>query len=391
MTTGPVRLVRVLGVALAMAAAALPAAAAAERFVPADPDFVVANVRQAAPDSSLRELIERWRTTRADSASAALATALLARARTQREPMYVGRAEAVLAAAVRVPQASFETRRMYAETLQFRHAFSAAETLLDDILRQSPSNAAARTQRASIRLVRGDFAGARGDCAQLLATAANGPVALACLAESHAGSGRLEQSRALLAAYPLSRAEDPASRAYFLAVRAELAERANFLDRAIADYSAALSAMPGEDSLRAALADALIARGDLQDAGMLLDVERPSLPLVVRRVRCARGELRERLSAQAIGLLDNEAARGDAIHYREAAMLALELGETARALRAAEKNFGSKKELADVRVLARAAVAAGDAAARRRLADWFAATGFRDEVSEGILGIGRGG
>jgi hypothetical protein len=47
---GPARVTLVL----ALAAAALPAAAATDRFVPADANFVVANVRQSAPDAGLR-------------------------------------------------------------------------------------------------------------------------------------------------------------------------------------------------------------------------------------------------------------------------------------------------------------------------------------------------
>ena len=386
MIGGPARFMFVLALA-----AAASAAAATDRFVPADPNFIVANVRQAAQDPGLRDLIAQWRAAPVDTASVALARAFLERAHALREPMYMGRAEAVLAAAASRPDASFETRRLFAETLQYRHEFTAAETLLDAILRQSPLDVAARTQRASVRLVRGDFAGARGDCAQLLASASNQSVALACLAESHAGSGRFEQARALLAAYPLNPGENAAARAYFLTVRAELQERAQSIDRSIADYSAALTAMPREDSIRASLADALIARGDLEDANALLDIERPSLALVVRRVSCTRGAQRERLRAQAAGWLDLEAARGDALHHREAAMLALAVGDATRALQSAEKNFATQKELADVRVLARAAVAAGDQAARRKLTDWMLATGFRDAFSENILGITRRG
>ena len=98
-------------------AAAAPAAAATDRFVPTDPNFIVANVRQAAPDPGLRDLIAQWRAAPADTASVALARAFLARAHALREPMYMGRAEAVLAAAAARPEASFETRRLFAETL----------------------------------------------------------------------------------------------------------------------------------------------------------------------------------------------------------------------------------------------------------------------------------
>jgi len=386
MIGGPARVLFVLAVAVAA-----NAATASDRFVPADPDFVVANVRQATPDAELRRLIESWRASPVDEASAALARALLERAHSQREPMYFGRAEAVLAVAARRAGASPQTRRLWAQTLQYRHEFTPAERLLDDILRQSPLDAAARIQRASVRLVRGDFAGARADCAQLMASGASRAVALACLAESLGGSGRLEQAGALLAAYPLTTAEPPAARAYFLTVRAELAERAHAPERAIADYRAALALAPLDDSLRASLADALVARGKLAEADVLLKIERPSLALVVRRAGCTRGVERDRLHALAGSWLDLEAARGDALHNREAAMLALQDGDAVRALAAAEKNFGSQKELPDVRVLARAAIAAGDLVARARLAEWVRTTGFADAVTEEILGIRRGG
>src|SRR5262249_32329633 len=93
--------VGVLALVVAMAAAA--SAAAADRFVPSDPGFVVANVRQAAPDAGLRTLIADWRAAPTDVTRVALATAFLERAHALREPMYVGRAEAVLAAAALLP------------------------------------------------------------------------------------------------------------------------------------------------------------------------------------------------------------------------------------------------------------------------------------------------
>src|SRR5689334_11130897 len=162
---GPARLLTVLAFA-----AATSVAAAGDRFVPADPTFVVANVSRAAPDAELRDRILAVRTNPADeAASVALAEAYFERARTRREPMFVGRAEALLAPTVTQGRASAAQRRLYAETLQYRHDFAAAENLLDGILAATPRDTAARAQRASIRLVRGDFAGARADCAQLAA------------------------------------------------------------------------------------------------------------------------------------------------------------------------------------------------------------------------------
>ena len=383
MTGGSARVGIVPALVVAMAVAAN--AAAADRFVPTNPDFVVASVRQAVPDAGLRGLIADWRRNPTDSSRVALASAFLEHARALREPMYVGRAEAVLADAAKRPQASADTRRLYAQTLQYRHAFPAAETMLDGILRDAPFDPAARTQRASVRLVRGEFDAARGDCARLLGGGGSRSIALACLAESLAGGGRLEQARALLAAYPAPEREDPAARAYLLTLRAELDERAGSPERAIAGYAAALTLAPRDDSIRAALADALIAQDRTDEARGLLDIERPSLALLVRRAACTRGDEQQRARAQARSWLDLEAARGDAPHLREAAMLYLSLGDARRALEAADRNFSLQKQLADVRVLARSAIAAGDAAARGRLVDWLHATGFRDSVAESIL------
>jgi len=383
---GPARLWVVLTVA-AVAGVAAPATAA-DRFVPTDPHFVVADVRQAVPDAELRQLIARWRANPGDeAASVSLAEGFLERARRLREPMFMGRAEAVLAAAVSRPAASTTVQRLYAETLQYRHDFSAAEALLGAALNAAPYDAAARVQRASLRLVRGDFAGARADCARLMAAGGGGQaIALACLAQVHASSNRLVQGSALLASYPAPPAHDAAIRAYWLTVRGELAERANRLDRAIADYGAALALEPENDSIRATLADALLARGERHDASELLKVERPGLALLVRRAVCAYGAERDALRARATAWLELEAARGDSIHAREAAMLALDGGDAAAALAAAQANFRSQKELADVRLLARAAVAAHDARARQQLQEWLRSTGYRDAVTENILG-----
>ncbi len=388
---GTARLLVVLAVA-AVAGVAAPVAAA-DRFVPADPRFVVADVRQAVPDAELRRLIAHWRADPADEAAGmSLAQAFLERTRKSREPLFVGRAEAVLAQAVARPGASTTVQRLYAETLQYRHDISAAEALLGKALDAAPHDVAARVQRASLRLVRGDFAGARSDCARLMAAGGAGQaIALACLAQVHASSNRLEQGSALLASYPAPPVRDASLRAYWLTVRGELYERANRLDSAIADYGAALALEPENDSLRATLADALLARGERHDAGELLKVERPGLALLVRRALCAYGAEREALRARAAAWLELEAARGDSIHAREAAMLALDGGDTEGALAAAQANFRAQKELADVRLLARAAVAAGDAQARRQLQDWLRSTGYRDAVTENILdGASRG-
>jgi hypothetical protein len=97
------------------------------------------------------------------------------------------------------------------------------------------------------------------------------------------------------------------------------------------------------------------------------------------------GAGQQRMRAQATAWLELEAARGEALHLREAAMLSLSSGEPVEALRAARANFAVQKELADVRLLARAALATRDTAARGEIETWMRATGFRDAVTENML------
>lgn len=380
----PARTIAVL--AFAAATVAPTAVAAANRFVPDDPGFIVANVERFAPDAALRPLLEAWRSDRGSpAASRALAAAFIERARTLREPAYFGRAEAVLEPLIELPDTGGALRRLHAEVLQFRHEFSAAEQLLDGVLRTDPRDASSRALRASIRLVRGNFAGARADCAQLVG-AGEMQVGLACLAEAMAGSGDAERALGVLAgARPPDAAPSDAGSGYLLAVRGELRERTGDIAGALTDYRAALEASPADDSIRAALADLLFAQRRTREAFDLLDVERPSLALVVRQAMVAPADRRAGCVARANEWLALEAARGDAIHFRETALLAMARGEVARALDAARANFESQRELADVRVLAAAAAAARDAGALSGLRAWLASTGFRDVVTEGIL------
>jgi hypothetical protein len=290
------------------------------------------------------------------------------------------------------PRAAGSVRRLYAEVLQYRHDFAGAESLLDGLLRETPHDPDARLLRASVRLVRGEFSGARTDCAQLAVAAGSAAtLGFACLAEALAGEGEVARALALLNSEPAQHADaDSLAHAYLLATRAELRERGRDLNGAILDYCESLKLAPRDDSIRAALADALASRGDLTDARELLAIDKPSLALLVRSAALAEGARRASLSARAAAWLALEAARGDAIHYREEALLALAEANPARALAAATRNFTQQRELPDVRVLARAARAARDVPAQQALQRWLRETGYRDSVTEGILGDGAG-
>lgn len=372
-------------------AAATQVAAAADRFVPADQRFVVADLRDTRPDTEIARATDEWRASPGPATTQALAEAFIARARGAREPRYFGRAEALLAPAARQADAPASLRRLYAQTLQHRHEFTAAGRILDALLREDRRDSATRLARASLRLTTGDFAGARTDCAQLAAVGgAYSTVGLSCLAQALAGSGELQRARALLEAIPSGEASD-ASWSYLLSVRAELAERAGDLRSAIAGYQRALRLAPHDDATRAALADALREYDEPALARRTLSVDKPSVALLVRAAALETGAARDALAARAREWLDLEAARGDAPHERELALLEMTLGASGPALAAARRNFRQQRELADVRALARAAVLAGDVAGQQELRQWLQRTRYEDRLTETILGIRRPG
>ena len=380
---------RLMWTVLAVAAAMQPAralAAAADRFVPATPGYVVADLRASQPDEPLRRLHAHWRAHPADeSAALALASALVERARLARAPGLFGRAESVLQEHASRPGASAPVRRLYAQTLQFRHDFHGAAAVLDSLLRDDPRDADSRLRRAALRLTTGDFDGARGDCVQLItAGSALSAAGFACLAEALAARGELPRARTLLAS--LSEGTSPAGlQAYLLSTRAGLAERAGDPHAAIADYGRALELTPNDDAIRAALADVLTFTGDVAGARRVLDIDQPSLALLVRSAALEQGDARAALIRRARSWIALEAAREDAPHEREVALLEIAAGAPAAALAAARRNFGRQRELADVRVLARAAMLADDVPARAQLRRWLDDTRYQDAVTGDIL------
>jgi tetratricopeptide (TPR) repeat protein len=299
----------------------------------------------------------------------------------------MGRAEALLAPLASRANADAAVRRLYADTLQYRHEFSRAIRILDQLIREQPRDADSRLRRASLHLTRGDFANARSDCAWVASLdGAASAAGFACLSEVLAGTGQLASASAMLEVMDKSPGTLPDdARAYFLSAQAALEDRAGRHERAVAIYGEALSLAPGDDSIRSAMADVIAQQGDFVRARSIVAVENPSLTLLVREAAWSAGHGREALMRRAQEWLELEAARGDAGHAREAAILALASSDAGAALAAARRNFELQRELADVRVLASAGMLAQDAGALRTLRAWIGDTGFADVVTENIL------
>ena len=307
---------------------------------------------------------------------------LIQAGRSSGDPRTLGYAEAMLAGLPDTGPAVVETLVLRATIEQSRHRFDAARALLDRALEQAPAHVQARLTRAAIEHVRGHLASARADCDALREAAPQ--VSVICRAVGDSRSGRNAQALQALAGVT-----DPLLRGWALSLAGEVYEQQGEADAAVRAYAASLAL--GEDLYTAvALADALIAQHELPQAEALLQPLPATDAVMLRRWIVARRQHRDAIALQN-QLADRFAAaeaRNELLHAREAATFELERGDSIAALKLARRNWNEQREPADLRLLALAARAAGDAAALAEARHWIARTGVRDLRVERALSPG---
>jgi predicted Zn-dependent protease len=283
---------------------------------------------------------------------------------------------------------------MQADILQQRHEFSDATHLLDAVVARDPRDRQARLMRANNAIVTGDFAGARRDCAWLLGLG-DSWTGTVCLAQVLGSTGQLQQARALLGRVTSGRATAaPEPLAWALEVGADLATRAGAPAAAEPLLRQAVALTPASDPARLALADVLGTQGKRDEAEAVLDMARPSVGALLRRVELLQADGRAAARQQALAELTERltvsAQRGERTHLREEARLAIDLSaDPARQLGLARDNFAIQRETEDVRLLARAALRAHNPDALAQLKQWLQHTGYQDVVVEELLNDGH--
>ena len=309
---------------------------------------------------------------------------LIQAGRASGDPRTLGYAEAQLAGLPETGALGIEALVLRATIEQSRHRFDAARALLDRALEQSPALVQARLTRATIAQVRGNLDAARADCEALRRSAPT--VAVICGATGDSLRGK--NADALKA---LESVTDPALRGWALSIAGEVHEQQGALDAAVRSYTASLAL--GDDLYTTvALADALIAQQRWPQAEALLLPLPATDAVLLRRWIIARRQQRDATALQA-QLADRFAAaqaRNELLHAREAALFALEQGDSAAALKLARQNWVDQREPADLRILASAARAANDSAALAEVQDFIVRTGLRDSRVERALKPGKG-
>jgi tetratricopeptide (TPR) repeat protein len=380
-------------------------------FVPARDDEVLESV-PAGRSGIARGLYEA-----AAGRSAALrpgellarAARFIAQGRSSGDPRFFGYAEAALARWDTDPDAPARARVLRAAVRSARHDFAGALADLDLALRRDPRDAQAWLSRATLNVLRADYASATAGCDRLAAIrAASAHTMCRALVDAVAGNARGAQAalmrfpaRALranqidaepvLSLDPLKSSRGatmfgssssteglpPAERVWTSTLLGEIAAMLGDGARALTHFRHALVEGARDPYLAAAYADLLLDLGRVDEASALLaawPAPRPDAVELRLAIASARGSTHEsaRLAVTEMrARLARARARNEGAHAREEARFALEVeGDARAALRFASKNWESQREPADARVLLEAAFVAGDAGAAKPALEW---------------------
>ncbi len=360
----------------------LCACAAAAPFMPVDDAQVLERLpdRSAAQYRELKRLQAMATASPRDVASAvALADAYYRISRSEGDPRYLGYAQAALAPWWREPDAPTAVLVTRATILQSNHEFERALADLDKAIAREPKNGRALLVRATVLTVQGNFAQARADCPRLFGLAQEFYV-FACVAAIDSLSGKADAASAALqrglAAVP---ATDTDARAWGESLQGEIAQRKG---EASADrhFQAALAADPRDLYTLGAYSDWLLDNGRAAEVIPLVQNE-TRVDALLLRLALAQKALQRPEAGTSIATLrarfDASRARGDVVHRREESRFQLQLnGDAPVALRLATENWNVQREPADLRVLAEAAAATGNAGAKETVRQWLAQSGL---------------
>jgi predicted Zn-dependent protease len=371
-------LVVVAGV-IGAAAALAPAQRDAAR--PHDPDAVLAQVPARRTEHARRIAALEQQTHAAPhdlSAALALARAQIDASRADGDPRPLGYAEAALAPFRAQAEPPAAVLVLLATIHQSRHQFQLALSELEQALQRAPDDAQAWLTRASILGVRGRYAEAQQSCEKLRATATRFVSAL-CEASVAWINGRAGWARATLAAAQ-DQARTAAERGWVLSLSCEVAYWTGDPQTADRACRAALAFDSGDRYTRALLADVLLELGRTQEAYALCQGRHADDALLLRASLAALTLKRadaETLANEARARFTLNRLRGDAVHQREEARLALATsGSAERALALARENFAIQREPWDARLLLEAALAARMPEAAQPALAWLHETGF---------------
>jgi tetratricopeptide (TPR) repeat protein len=367
--------------------AAIAATAPYPTYAPGDQSAVVARVARRDPRELALRAQLRAHPNRADLA-VELAHDDLQRARSLSDPRYLGRAEATLARWWGLASPPPDVLLLRATIRQSLHDFTTARADLEQLIARRPADGQAHLTLAVVATVTGDYATARRECAAV-ATLSAPIIAMTCDAQIDGVTGKVTAGRASLERALADARLDPALRDWAITAVAELAIITGDYATATKDFQAAVALDPDDAYARAGLADVLMWSGKPAEASALLAGYEAIDNLLVRRAiaeHAIHGKDEAKLVRAMRDRITAAAERGDRIHVREEARFTLEVeGDARHALALALENWAVQKELADARLVAQAAKAAGDLAAAAPVAAWVRTNHVEDVQTKAAL------
>ncbi|HET7369591.1 MAG TPA: hypothetical protein VFK45_01985 [Gammaproteobacteria bacterium] len=356
-------------------AAACPALANTDPYVPADDGVVLEHVPPAShPAVKQMTTLRRRLTANPDDRDLAvkLARAYIDFGRHRGDARYLGYAEAVIAPWLQADhQLPLDIALLNATLLQSRHHFEAAEKALKRIIQHDPDNRQAWLTLATAATVQAKFDLARTACAHLL-TVSDRLVSAGCIAglasviggadEAYDLLGRLTSTNSFAGEKKLEGDAARAIRAWIEGLMADAAKRLGRDAAAEKHFRAALELTPGDNFLLADYADFLLDQHRPRDVIKLLkDYQRSDTSFL--RYVFAEAELGLPGAEADIDAMAGRFAaldrRGSHVYRREQARFVLRaLHDPERALKLAAQNWRVQRAPWDIRVYLAAALAA---------------------------------
>jgi predicted Zn-dependent protease len=316
-------------------------------------------------------------------------------ARATGDPRYLGQAQAALAPWWQLVDPPSPALLLRATIRQSNHDFDRAIADLDRLIGRNPADGQALLTRATLLTVQGNYRAARTDCARI-APLTVPLVYVACDAAPASLSGDADSAyRSLLEMLSGASDTDAALREWALTLAGEIAERRGDHAAAETHFRGALALDSRDPYLIAAYCDFLLDRGRAREVPPLVENQTRNDNLLLR-LALAEQQLPDAASAFArhrqdlAERFDAARRRGDSLHRREEARYRLTIeGDARGSLRLARENWQLQREPADLRILAEAASAAGDAATLREVAEWAAANRLQYAALRPVAGERR--
>ncbi|MES2934745.1 MAG: hypothetical protein V4805_14795 [Pseudomonadota bacterium] len=329
----------------------------------------------------------------------ALATGLAQRyieqARNEGDPRYLGYAQAALSPWWGQTEPPVKVRLLRATLLQSTHQFHQALEDLNAVLKIERDNAQAWLTRATVLMVRGDYAQAKNSCEHLYPLAP-ALITQTCLTNIASLNGDAAPAYAqLLAVFKKHPEAEPDIQLWVLTLLAEMAARNGDSAAADSHFRAALAFDNADSYLLGAYADFLLDQQRPAEVVALLK-SKPRVDALLLRYALALKATKSPEAAQQSDALrarfDAAVLRGDTVHQREQARFALQLqNDPKNALILAQRNWAVQKEPADVRILLEAAAAAKDTQAAQPLLAWLKQSRLQDQTLQpSLLALGAG-